>query len=95
MSRWSEEVARRRERPRPEIETFAAAMERKLRAHDHKPHWSEAEIAYLLRRLSQELGELRRAIRDWSSVDDVVDEAADVANFAMMIADNYSRKERA
>lgn len=68
---------------------FAAVMERKLDENDHKEHWSNFPISHLSRRLSQELEELRRAIKKNLPPEDIVREAADVANFAMMIADNY------
>ena len=69
---------------RPEVLAFAAVMESKLRANDHKTHWRECSLDYLLTRLEQEALELREAI---NCGDGVISEAADVANFAMMIAD--------
>lgn len=92
---------------RPEVQTFAVAMERKLRANDHKGGWKNCEGGWLLKRLFEEAEELRDAwlvhvgecargtrwveadafhgFPDTSSV--VLNEAADVANFAMMLAD--------
>ena len=69
---------------RPEVLAFASVMESKLRANDHKAHWRECSLDYLLTRLEQEALELREAI---NCGDGVIGEAADVANFAMMIAD--------
>ena len=69
---------------RPEVLAFALEMESKLRANDHKAHWRECSLDYLLTRLEQEALELREAI---NCGDGVIGEAADVANFAMMIAD--------
>ena len=68
---------------------FAIAMETKLRANAHKGGWQNCTMAYLTRRLGQEAGELRRAIARNAPSKEVVAEAADVANFAMMIADVY------
>jgi NTP pyrophosphatase (non-canonical NTP hydrolase) len=87
---------------RPEVVAFADAMERELRANDHKGGWRDDHHDDLMSRLSDELLELQQALDlsrgksaayypnnpngpTWQSV--VLSEAADVANFAMMIAD--------
>jgi len=72
---------------RPPLAWFANEMERQLEANDHKTGWKDCHLKQLLRRLKQEVGELERAIEKANP--DVVEEAADVANFAMMIADNF------
>jgi NTP pyrophosphatase (non-canonical NTP hydrolase) len=66
-------------------------MEQELAANDHKGGWSHMSTAALLRRLRQELGELAKAIADGKDEKVVASEAGDVANFAMMIAENYRR----
>ncbi len=78
---------------RVEVLAFASLMEKKLRENDHKGGWQGEDKEYLLRRLTEEMGELERAAtafvtpsRGWRDI--VGSEAADVANFAMMIADN-------
>ena len=68
---------------RKEVMWFARRMELKLRENDHKDHWTGCDFEYLFRRLMEESTELHAAF-----LDDQIDEAADVANFAMMIADN-------
>lgn len=68
---------------RPEVARFAQLMERRLRANDHKGGWRGDTPHALLRRLREETDELYLAI----TAEDVGNEAADVANFAMMIAD--------
>lgn len=70
---------------RPEVLAFARLMERQLRANDHKPGWKNDTPVALMRRLEEEAQELNGAL-GWSPVE-VALEAADVANFAMMIAD--------
>ena len=85
---------------RPEVERFAWAMEMKLRKNDHKGHWSGCTNAYLLRRLVGETEELRLAMLGpdgqksltVAEAEYIIREAADVANFAMMIADNARRE---
>lgn len=68
---------------RPVVAAFAEAMELKLRENDHKGHWRYCSGTYLFNRLRGEVNELSRA-----PADQRLAEAADVANFAMMIADN-------
>lgn len=60
----------------------------KLEANRGKRHWQDATQMYLVERLHQEVVELLVAV---SNGDDPWPEAADVANFAAMIADNASR----
>ena len=73
---------------------FAAVMEEKLIANDHKGGWGECSLDWLLNRLRQETGELAREVEvlkatlDPKAVERVLREAADVANFAMMVSDN-------
>lgn len=73
---------------RDEVVWFASRMEAKLRKNDHKSHWSYLSVGQLRRRLAQEFAELKRAIDREASAAEIIDEAADVANFAMMIADH-------
>lgn len=75
--------------PRAQVQRFALAMEAELRANDHKGGWHACTLSWLLRRLRVEVNELERAIKHKQRVGaEVLSEAADVANFAMMIADN-------
>jgi hypothetical protein len=72
---------------RPEVVAFAEAMEMQLRKNDWKKHWRHCTGAYLFNRLRGEVNELSRSVLP----DERLKEAADVANFAMMIADNAKR----
>lgn len=74
---------------RDSLATFAHAMEGRLRANDHKEHWSFYSVGHLRKRIADELGELKRAIDAKESPERILREAADVANFCMMVADNY------
>lgn len=86
------------------VERFAQAMIDKLDKNAHKAHWGETHEQQLLCRLREEVEELSEALRDEVEEQDpfsesarladakVCDEAVDVANFAMMIFDNYSRR---
>jgi len=76
------------------VEWFAIQMESKLRMHDRKKDgWDgdKTPNSYLLARLKQELSELQDALTD-GEPGDIIEEAADVANFAMMIADRARNK---
>lgn len=69
------------------LDDFAVHMRHKLLLTRHRPHWKRVDMPVLLDRLCEEVEELRAAMRRGDRKE-VVREAADVANFAMMIADN-------
>ena len=71
---------------RPEVKRFAEIMEGRLKENYHKPGWKDDKVSSLLGRLIEETGELTIAMMR-SEFSGVCREAADVANFAMMIAD--------
>jgi NTP pyrophosphatase (non-canonical NTP hydrolase) len=74
---------------RPEVRAFALAMEERLKANDHKGGWKDCDPNYCLNRLYEEASELVGAILTVREVgrEAILQEAADVANFAMMLAD--------
>lgn len=78
--------------PRPEVQWFARRMEKKLRANDHKQHWSKLHANYLLDYLNEEVQELQNAIQNGEPIENIIDEAADVANICLMIADNAGNR---
>ncbi len=85
---------------RPEVRAFAEAMEMKLRQNDHKGGWAREGRQELLTKLYVEWIELREAdkrlVSDphrFSNRQAVLQECLDVANFAMMIADNLGLLE--
>jgi len=69
---------------------FAREMEKKLAANSHKGGWHHCSLQYLSMRLTQERKELQKAIKS-KDVNDIIGECADVANFAMMIADTVRK----
>lgn len=82
---------------------FARRMQFKLDKNKHKecPHmnpdgkgrdWSKCNIWWLVERIEDELEELKEALRD-DNAENIMDEAADVGNFAMMIFDNAGRSQ--
>lgn len=70
---------------RPEVAAFAMLMEERLLLNDHKAGWKNDDLLALVARLHDETSKLVR--RAWGSRPKIGGDAADVANFAMMIAD--------
>jgi NTP pyrophosphatase (non-canonical NTP hydrolase) len=70
---------------RDAVAEFSRDMLDKMSKNRHKAHWNTVSNFWLLIRLKQEVEELHQALL---SGDNIVGESADVANFAMMIADN-------
>lgn len=77
--------------PRAEILEFAKAMEAKLRRHDHKPGWIHMPDDLILKLAFGEMYELDIAINH-ETPEEVMKEAADVANFAMFLWDKARRR---
>lgn len=78
---------------RPEVLDFAIEMEKKMAANDHKSGWRHYTRSYLAGKLVEEVSELLLAIEGGQSHEAIIQEAADVGNFAMMIADVVSQKK--
>lgn len=92
--------------PREPVRALAVLMERKMRKHDgdRGNAWTQKSARWLMSRLRDEVEELEKAMGEadraianqWSQeaaakLEEVRQEAADVANFAMMISDKASR----
>lgn len=85
---------------RESVQWFAEQMEAKLRENEDKGGWDGESEDYFLRRAREELKELDAAITkfwdesqnpesrlgDFTPKQEIVREAADVANFLMMLA---------
>ena len=71
---------------RPEVYEFAFAMEKKLRENDNKGGWKNCSWSYLQHRLNEELKELDFEVAFGTPLSTLL-EAADVANFLMMMVD--------
>jgi len=87
---------RGRKKLRPPLRWFADWMETNLQKNDHKSGWQSMTLGELVKRLADEKGELSRRIArvrrcgeaaKEGLLVEVILEAADVANFAMFIAD--------
>ena len=80
------------EQDRQSVMHFAEGMLDKLGKNRHKAHWSNAQQEYLWSRLVEELNELRSALDYQNDKLNIIQECYDVANFAMMIADNLKEE---
>ena len=67
-----------------DIIEFNDAMMYKLKVHQSKGHWEDADLLEMLRRLREEVEELNEATLEGNSIE-IMLEAADVANFALII----------
>jgi hypothetical protein len=75
-------------RLRPSLQWFAGVVEGRLAANDYKGNWDDLSLELLLARLVEEAGELALEIgRDARTRDAIIHEAADVAAYALMLAD--------
>lgn len=73
------------------VNKFSNRMLRKLRMNQHKGNaagWRNTTFSNLLKMLKDEIVELEVELLDQEDYDFIIDECANVANFAMMIADN-------
>jgi hypothetical protein len=74
------------------LSIFRDLMAGKLAANRNKQvHWSELSISDLFSLLDEEIKELKDCIINGDNAIAVLNEAADVANFAMFIATLYQR----
>jgi len=73
---------------RPSLRRFSYEMEKRLQENDGKSSWRDCDSKWLFMRLIEEAGELARAL-DGDYELSIISEAADVANFAMMIVDCF------
>ena len=87
---------------RPELAAFAELQERVLKKNDWKGGWQTMTVRQMLWRLHEEVLELHEASVAWDTrsaaplldqgPERVCIEAADVANFAMFIAERVAKR---
>jgi len=70
----------------PDIRRFVDTMTYKLEKNVHKGKWEDLDMTTAFRRLMDETEELRHEVVNGSNTLKVMLEAADVANFALIIA---------
>jgi len=76
--------------PRPAVKVFAIEMEKQLRANDHKGGWNQSPSMLLLDGLRKNHVKLKWAL-DRGELTEITRRAANIANFAMMIAENEGK----
>jgi NTP pyrophosphatase (non-canonical NTP hydrolase) len=74
------------------LKPFMQDMYKKLVANQEKKHWRTCSFDWLVQRLYEEMRELEEAMDKGAPYQEVMDECADVANFAMMIHDKANLK---
>lgn len=72
---------------RKSLKEFAEMQEEVLRDKDHKGGWKSCTNFYLFSKLELEFEELQRALMDGIKTN-IRAECVDIANYAMMLADN-------
>lgn len=72
------------------LDWFPKEMELELMKHLDRPGWKQSDFRFLFRRLCDETIELDKALFADRKITrkQIIKECIDVANFAMMIADN-------
>lgn len=79
-----------------DVTAFSAKMKAVLLANASKGLWHKLSVDWLYLKLLEEVSELedalvRRISKGNVTVDEIVEEAVDIANVAMMIADNAKK----
>lgn len=78
---------------RPVVKWFAEQMELALIKNDHKNGWLNDDWDELYDRIKDEMKELYKECGKFTKDEEkIISEAADVANFAMMIADKFGNQ---
>jgi hypothetical protein len=79
------------------VDALAEAMKFKIATNRHKRRLDECNYSHLLGRIDEEIAELNRALTQWqhgpATLDDLLLEAADVANFALFVWVKARREE--
>jgi len=94
VSAWSENAVTNQTKDQV-LQWFSGEMRAKMEdRRDKNPDgWRMLPLGFAFRRLGEEVGELGQAlIGGEAGISQIISEAADVANFAMFIADIASRK---
>jgi hypothetical protein len=75
--------------PRKSVMEFAHDMEKQLKVNDHKGSWNREHHEFLLNEIYKNLSKLQVALsKEDKSKDVITIRCANIANFAMMVADN-------
>lgn len=75
------------------IKKLTPYMLEKFIQNDNKGSWENCTNYYLINRLIDEIEELIEAIAQEKEIKDIRSECADIANFVVMINDNYTKQK--
>jgi len=90
LEHWIPKEENRTDAPRPSVKVFAIEMEKQLRTNDHKGTWDDQTAATLVEGLNYNAWHLNNAITA-KSYESIIRRAANIANFAMMLAENEGK----
>jgi len=76
---------------RPLVKVFSEEMEKQLSANEHKGGWKTCSPGFLMDELKRNYERLRWAINRGGDKEEVTKRAANIANFAMMLAENEGK----
>lgn len=76
--------------PREEVKKFAQEMEKQLQANEHKGGWKKCNDYLLYKGIEHNARELVQTLMmAEGNKADIIRRCANIANYAMMIADNF------
>ena len=73
--------------PRLIVNVFAEEMEKQLQANEHKGDWRDCDSSFLMKELQRNYDELWTL--QFNDKTNILRRCANIANFAMMMADNW------
>ncbi|KKL63357.1 hypothetical protein LCGC14_2175940 [marine sediment metagenome] len=76
---------------RKSVDNFSMAMGAKLIVNNEKMHWRNCTLEHLLSEFDKNVRALKRAVETNQSHTVILGKAANVANFAMMIAERNNK----
>lgn len=76
------------------VDRMSQNMLAKLDANKHKGRWEDVNPLWAFKRIVDEASELMEAVLSGQSPEEVWKEAADVANFALIVAESYEKEKK-
>lgn len=87
IANFVQHVSSKTRHPRESVEKFASEMEKQLAANEHKGGWNNAKSDWL----RYELDKNRQKLDECETDEEFFRRCANIANFAMMLAENKSK----
>lgn len=92
--RQTEELPEHTRRHYRLVDRFAHAMRRRFREKSDRGDWLNKDLGWAFVRLAEETGELAALVTSGADPQFIQKQAADIANFALVIDDLYERWNR-